>query len=145
MVLTGTLDDGTSGLAVIKRCGGLAVVQDPADAEFSSMPRSAIDHVDVDRIVPIRVLGQTLVDLVAEPLSDSPASDRSRSCEIRRAQMPPRLERSHGLHLALRCVIAIFETVGCRHDVCAAGPSFFSSPATLCRTMRPISRYCSTI
>jgi two-component system chemotaxis response regulator CheB len=72
VVLTGTLDDGTSGLAVIKRCGGL-VVQDPADAEFSSMPRSAIDHVDVDRIVPIRVLGQTLVDLV-EPLSDARAS-----------------------------------------------------------------------
>ena len=38
------------------------------------MPRSAIDHVDVDRIVPIRVLGQTLVDLVAEPLSDARAS-----------------------------------------------------------------------
>ena len=55
VVLTGTLDDGTLGLAAIKRCGGLAVVQDPADAAFSSMPRSAIDHVDVDRIVPIEL------------------------------------------------------------------------------------------
>jgi len=72
VVLTGTLDDGTSGLAEIKRCGGLAVVQDPADAEFSSMPQSAIDHVVVDRVVPIQLLGPTLVDLVTEPLSDAP-------------------------------------------------------------------------
>ena len=74
VVLTGTLDDGTSGLAEIKRYGGLAVVQDPADAEFSSMPRSAIDHVAVDWIVPIELLGRTLVDLIAEPLGDPPAS-----------------------------------------------------------------------
>lgn len=74
VVLTGTLDDGTSGLAEIKRYGGLAVVQDPADAEFSSMPQNAIDHVAVDRIVPIERLGRTLVDLVTEPLPDPPAS-----------------------------------------------------------------------
>jgi two-component system, chemotaxis family, protein-glutamate methylesterase/glutaminase len=74
VVLTGTLYDGTSGLALIKQCGGLAVVQDPVDAEFSSMPQSAMDHVAVDRIVPIQFLGRTLVDLVAEQLSDSPAS-----------------------------------------------------------------------
>ncbi len=74
VVLTGTLDDGTSGLAEIKRNGGLAVVQDPADAEFSSMPQSAVDHVAVDRIVPIQLLGPTLVELVTHPLSDAPAS-----------------------------------------------------------------------
>jgi two-component system chemotaxis response regulator CheB len=70
VVLTGNLDDGTSGLAAIKRSGGIAVVQDPEDALFSSMPSSAIDHVSVDRIVPIRSMGRTLVDLVAEPLHD---------------------------------------------------------------------------
>jgi two-component system, chemotaxis family, protein-glutamate methylesterase/glutaminase len=41
VVLTGLLNHGTSGLQAIKRCGGLAVVQDPADAIADEMPRSA--------------------------------------------------------------------------------------------------------
>lgn len=78
VVLSGNLDDGTSGLAAIKRNGGVAVVQDPEEALFPSMPQSAVDHVEVDRIVPLRSMGKTLVDLVAEPLRDitpSPAQD----------------------------------------------------------------------
>jgi two-component system chemotaxis response regulator CheB len=78
VVLTGNLDDGTSGLSAIKRRGGVTVVQDPADAVFSSMPQSAIDHVQIDHIVGIRSLGRTLCNLVAQPLIESapaPAQD----------------------------------------------------------------------
>src|SRR3954469_7990145 len=53
VILSGSLDDGTSGLWTIKHYGGLAVVQDPSDAEFASMPESAIREVDVDHIVPV--------------------------------------------------------------------------------------------
>ena len=35
VLLTGLLNDGTSGLQAIKRCGGLAVVQDPSDAAYA--------------------------------------------------------------------------------------------------------------
>jgi two-component system chemotaxis response regulator CheB len=42
VILTGLLDDGTAGLHAIKQCGGLAIVQDPVDAEQAEMPRSAI-------------------------------------------------------------------------------------------------------
>lgn len=72
VVLTGNLDDGTAGLAAIKRRSGVAVVQTPAGALFPSMPQSAIDHVPVDHVVPVKLLGKLLVDLVAESV-DEPA------------------------------------------------------------------------
>ncbi len=60
VVLTGLLDDGTAGLQSIKRCGGTAVVQDPADAERPSMPASALRYVDVDHCVPLAAMGGLL-------------------------------------------------------------------------------------
>ena len=64
VVLTGMLHDGTAGLDFVKRCGGVAVVQDPDDAEFPSMPQSALSAVEIDYVVPLASLGRLLVDLV---------------------------------------------------------------------------------
>jgi two-component system chemotaxis response regulator CheB len=64
VVLTGMLHDGTAGLDFVKRCGGLAVVQDPADAEFSSMPESALRAVAIDYVSPLDAMGALLVQLV---------------------------------------------------------------------------------
>ena len=57
VVLTGMLDDGSAGLRAIKDCGGTAVVQDPADAEAPSMPKSALACVEADHVVPLAALG----------------------------------------------------------------------------------------
>jgi two-component system chemotaxis response regulator CheB len=67
VVLTGLLDDGAAGLAAIKRCGGITLVQDPADAEASSMPLSALDACDVDYRAPIATMAATLAELARQP------------------------------------------------------------------------------
>src|SRR5215475_7486358 len=50
VILSGSLDDGVTGLWWVKRMGGLAVVQDPAEARFNQMPRMALWHVPADYV-----------------------------------------------------------------------------------------------
>src|SRR5262245_28241756 len=76
VILTGNLDDGTAGLSAIKQLGGVAIVQDPRDALFPSMPQSALSHVKADYCVPLdriaAVLGHVTrqsVTATAPPIS----------------------------------------------------------------------------
>lgn len=62
IILTGLLDDGTSGMYAIKRSGGLCMVQDPAEAEFSDMPESVLRTVEVDYKVSVNEMGYILTD-----------------------------------------------------------------------------------
>jgi two-component system chemotaxis response regulator CheB len=53
IILTGLLDDGTSGMSAIKRSGGMLIVQDPLEAEFPDMPTNVLRNVEVDHQVTI--------------------------------------------------------------------------------------------
>jgi two-component system, chemotaxis family, protein-glutamate methylesterase/glutaminase len=66
VVLSGRLNDGAAGLADLKRCGGLAVVQNPSDAQVGDMPLAALNAVDVDYRAPAADLGALLTRLVEE-------------------------------------------------------------------------------
>jgi two-component system, chemotaxis family, protein-glutamate methylesterase/glutaminase len=70
VILSGGLDDGSAGLWSIKEFGGTAVVQDPLNAEVSSMPESALRSVDADHVLSISEIGPLLKKLVDEPLPE---------------------------------------------------------------------------
>jgi two-component system, chemotaxis family, protein-glutamate methylesterase/glutaminase len=78
VVLTGLLDDGTAGLMVIKARGGQTIVQNPDEALFSSMPKSALEQVPDAIIVPLQDIAETIVRLTREPISQIPTqADRA--------------------------------------------------------------------
>src|SRR5262245_231297 len=82
IVLTGLMDDGAVGLHVIKHEGGVAIVQDPKDALFPSMPESAIRMVPVDFVLPASQIAEKIIELVHEPWTDK---ESSRAKEIAHA------------------------------------------------------------
>jgi two-component system, chemotaxis family, protein-glutamate methylesterase/glutaminase len=65
-VLTGLLDDGAAGLHVVQRYGGHCLVQDPADAEFPSMPTAALRAVPTARSLSLPALAEEVVRAVSE-------------------------------------------------------------------------------
>src|SRR5215469_1205860 len=65
VILSGAGSDGTVGVKAVKEAGGIILVQDPAEAEYSSMPRSAIATGMADFVLPIRELVARLVELIA--------------------------------------------------------------------------------
>lgn len=66
VVLTGSLDDGTSGLWTIKRLGGVAICQDPEEAAFPEMPKSVMEYVKTDYILKVAEMGAILTRMVSE-------------------------------------------------------------------------------
>ncbi|NMG18175.1 chemotaxis protein CheB [Brasilonema bromeliae] len=110
VVLSGTLDDGTAGLIDIKKLGGVAVVQNPDDALFSGMPNNAIEHVDVDYILPVVSIAPLLVHLACEPIPDQGALNMSNEDEL---EMEPDIVEVDGAGLRNKGLPGISAGLGC--------------------------------
>lgn len=70
IILSGMLDDGTSGMWAIKRSGGISIVQDPNQAEYPDMPLSIINNMEVDHVTPLEEIGALLAELVKHSVRD---------------------------------------------------------------------------
>jgi two-component system, chemotaxis family, protein-glutamate methylesterase/glutaminase len=82
VVLSGTLSDGTAGLSAIRRQGGTAVVQDPADALYAGMPTHALESVGADHVVPATEIGALLGRLATEEIAAAAAPDDDMRKEV---------------------------------------------------------------
>lgn len=89
VLLSGTLDDGTQGLAAIKRCHGVAMVQDPKDADYPEMPATALRHVQIDHCLALADIGPTLARLVREPVATNEPVPNDLEFEAAMAEWDP--------------------------------------------------------
>lgn len=67
IVLSGTGSDGSRGIQAVHEAGGIALVQEPSDAEFDGMPQSAIATGIIERSLSIPELAQLVYHLVRSP------------------------------------------------------------------------------
>jgi two-component system, chemotaxis family, CheB/CheR fusion protein len=64
IVLTGAGSDGSVGIKAVKEAGGIILVQDPDEAEYGSMPRSAVATGLADFVLPVREIAARLPELI---------------------------------------------------------------------------------
>ncbi|MDD1536281.1 MULTISPECIES: chemotaxis protein CheB [unclassified Bradyrhizobium] len=108
VLLSGLLSDGAAGLNAIKRCGGMAVVQDPSDAMSDEMPLRAMEATTVDLCVPGASMGDVLSELAREPAGAA-------------LPIPPEIR--------LEVQIAAGERIGSDNLVAVANPVALTCPA----------------
>lgn len=86
VILTGMLDDGTSGLMVVHAQNGVAIVQNPATAMFPSMPQNALNRVPDAKVANLEDLPRLLKDLVSKEASPRGHAPRPRAEALARKE-----------------------------------------------------------
>jgi two-component system, chemotaxis family, protein-glutamate methylesterase/glutaminase len=75
VILTGSLDDGTTGMLAIKRSGGTCIVQDPNEAEYPDMPLSVLNNMEVDFSIPLSDMGEVILNITKTSPEEKPAPE----------------------------------------------------------------------
>lgn len=87
VVLSGSLDDAALGSATVERLGGQVIVQDPDEADYDSMPRSAISVTRQPIVVPAAAIAEQVIRLAKQEgemsFSGVPEPDEELVAEIR--------------------------------------------------------------
>jgi two-component system CheB/CheR fusion protein len=65
IMLSGTGNDGTSGLMAIKEYGGMAMAQTTDSAKYDAILRSAISTGLVDHVLPVEEMPSKLIEYAA--------------------------------------------------------------------------------
>ena len=82
IVLSGHMTDGTHGSSLIKKAGGVAIVQDPDEAEVPAMPLNAMRRGEVDYVLPVEEIPRVITGLLMNPRptrTKKPSFTRSKS------------------------------------------------------------------
>jgi two-component system chemotaxis response regulator CheB len=82
-VLSGDLDDGAAGLAMIRAYGGYCIVQDPADCEAPSMPRTALAAAGADAVATSDAFASHVVAAIQGARLSSPEVSQMRKRQSR--------------------------------------------------------------
>ena len=70
IILSGTLDDGSEGLHIIKQHGGAAIVQDPEEALYPGMPTAAMRNAKVDHVLKMAEMPGVIERLVRQRVKE---------------------------------------------------------------------------
>jgi len=101
IILSGMGTDGSLGFKAIKENNGVLLVQEPTDAKFEAMPRSAINAVQVDIVAPANELPRRLMDILKHiPISNSDSiSDIKNTSNLEKIIILLRAQTGHDFSL----------------------------------------------
>jgi two-component system CheB/CheR fusion protein len=105
IVLTGAGADGAIGVKSIKEAGGIVLVQDPNEAEYASMPRSAIAAEVADFVLPVEALAQQVAELLKAPKERIAEEALNEEDTIKRILAHLRVRVGHDFSLYKRATI----------------------------------------
>lgn len=86
VLLSGFLNDGSAGIEAVKRCGGIAVIQDPDDAAYPDLPRNALKSITADFVSPAAGIPAILEKLAATPAGPASSVPADIETELRIAE-----------------------------------------------------------
>jgi two-component system, chemotaxis family, protein-glutamate methylesterase/glutaminase len=86
VVLSGRDDDGSAGLYAVKQRGGVAMVQDPKEAEYDIMPRRALEYATPHYILRTQDIAPNLIKLVHADEGETVMSTKNPNPDISRKE-----------------------------------------------------------
>ncbi|NWL76517.1 chemotaxis protein [Pseudomonas taiwanensis] len=107
VVLSGNGSDGSAGLSRVKEQGGVTIAQEPNDAEYESMPRSAITTGQVDFVLPAADIPQKLMELWETMRTIKLPMEADVSEPVRKIEDP---DQARVAESALRDILTILRT-----------------------------------